>query len=642
MTPRLALALFVPLLIYIAVTRLMALGLKPVQHDESMFAYYSHQILDGKIYEFMPILHGPLLEWMSAAVFKFIGDSDATMRLFPALCGIGIVLAVWGMRGALGRRAALLAILLIALSPTLLYFSRFCRNDIPFLFTATVMLCGFARFGQSGGAIPLCGAIVAGAVAMTIKETWLIFFFIQFAFLTACWIYSRIRRNPLDRTPGAGAALSALRTRPLPLALGLSLGALLGLFLIIALYTSFFRYPDHADGIVEAFQYWLAEHRSHRIEGPYHFYVIHLAIYELPLLIFWSASLVYRAARNRAGSPEAGRYRVIAGVWTAASVVALILFWNRPLPETFDDIAHMSLGLHVWIAVQLVVLVCVACWKHLNRGRTLHAFADCWTGASLVIFSYAGEKVPWVTAHIVLPMTLSCALYADRWVQEWLDREARGERLSLPLRLAHGAGAGMATLGLGWMLWLSLFVSFINPGNPIERHSYASSHPEFHLAVQQVIREALETPMGYDTRFAFEGEVAWPLWWTLRKFDLKTPEVYPALLPPYVIVDEYIYESEPAYRDAYTWQRVRFRHYWQPEPLEWRAMWRLDLLLRNASSLSPEDQILRAEGRTEWVKLAKAMFLRDEDIRGPTRWNELGGLDAYVGRLKPDSVPGDT
>jgi len=31
------------------------------------------------------------------------------------------------------------------------------------------------------------------------------------------------------------------------------------------------------------------------------------------------------------------------------------------------------------------------------------------------------------------------------------------------------------------------------------------------------------------------------------------------------------------------------------------------------------------------------MFLRDENIQGPTRWDELGGLDAYVGRLKPNA-----
>lgn len=632
--PRLAVALFVPLLVYTAVTRLMALGLKPVQHDESMFAYYSHLMLDGKPYEFMPILHGPLLEWTTAGVFSLFGASDATMRLFPALCGIGIVVMVWGLRGATGRRAALLAVLFIALSPTLLFFSRFCRNDLPFLFTATVTLWGFVRYAQSGGAVPLFIALLAGATAVTIKETWLIFFFIQLAFLAACWIYSRVKRLSLNQAPAVGAVLPALRQRPFTMGLAASMGAVL----IIALYSSFFHYPAHWDGVAESFQYWLEEHRSHRIEGPYHFYLIHLAIYELPLLVFWCGSLVYRFAQvDDAAEPMAGRQRSAFWSWVAVSAATLIVFWNRKLPDVFDDVAHMSLGLHVWMAAQLVLLVCIACWKHLNRGQTLHAFADCWTGASFVIFSYAGEKVPWVTAHIVLPMTLSCAMYADLGVSRWLAAANAPGRRSFLRRLSHWGGAGLATLSLGWLLWLSLLVSFINSGNPIERHTYAASHPEFHLAVKQVIHEAMKTPMGADTRIAFEGEVAWPLWWSLRNFELKTPEVYPGTYPPYVIVDQYAYDAAPAYRDDYIWQRVRFRHYWQPEPLDWSAMRRLDLLLRPNRVLSKEQQAVRKTAGNEWLKLAKAIFLRDENIQGPTRWDELGGLDAYIGRLKPEA-----
>lgn len=632
--PRLAFALFVPLLVYIAVTRLMAMGLKPVQHDESMFAYYSYLITQGRIYEFMPILHGPVLEWATAGMFRIFGDSDATMRLFPALCGAGIATTVWGLRDVMGRRSALLALLFIALSPTLLFFSRFCRNDIPFLFAATLMIWGFARHGRSGGAVPLFIGLLAAALAVAIKETWLIFFFIQLAFVAACWIYSQVKGLPLAEPPAAGPAYAALKNRWLTIGIGLSTG----IFLVIAFYSSFFHYREHMDGVIEAFQYWLAEHRKHRIEGPYHFYLIHLAIYELPLLLFWAGALVWRFISASPNEAASGRDRGLAGLWALVSLLTLVLFWNRSLPVAFDELLHMTLGMHLWMAVQLVLLVCVACWKHLNRGRTFHAFADCWTGASLVIFSYAGEKVPWVTAHLVLPMALSCALYADSAVSRWVAAEASEESMRLPRRIMHWGAAGLATFSLGWLLWLSLFLAFLNSGNPIERHTYASSHPEFHLAVKQVIHEAGESPMGYDTRIAFEGEVAWPLWWSLRKFELKTPEVYPAAHHPFIILDEYAYDAGPEYREDYTWQRVRFRHYWQPEPLDWRAMRRIDLLLRPAGGLSTEQRDLRKTARHEWLKLLKATFLRDENIRGPTRWYELGGLDAYIGRLKPEEL----
>lgn len=629
--PRAAWIAFVCLLAYLAATRLLFLGLKPVQHDESMFAYYSYGITQGLNYEFMPILHGPLLEWATAGVFQLLGDSDATMRLFPALCGVGIAVALWTLRRSIGPRAALLSIAYIAGSPTLLFFSRFIRNDIPFLFVAMVMVSAFAAYGRRGSPVPLVVAMLGAALAVSIKETYVIFFFILAAFAAACGIYGAVHDRAPSAWPVTRHVFTAFRRRPITLAFSSGLG----IFLVIALYSSFFHYPAHWDGVVEALRYWSEEHQKHRIEGPYHFYLIHLAIYELPLLLFWLAALVHGFWRLAPEVRSRGMVRAVQGVWFAGSLVALALFWRTSLPEGFADLTYMALGLHAWMAVQIVAGVSVACWKHLNRGKPFHAFADCWTGASLVIYSYAGEKVPWVTAHIALPLTLACALHADGLLTAMPSRAALPRpfpRLAAAARIAGGAAAA---LGFAAMLALSLYLAFVNNGNPIERHTYASSHPQFHRAVRGLTDEAIDSVMGYDSRIAFKGEVTWPLWWSLRKFDLKTPEVYAGTFPPYVIVDEYEHQAGPAYWADYDWQRVRFRHYWQPRPLDADAMLRLDLLIRGENNLPEAERDLRRRASTDWLKLLKATFLREEDIEGPTRWDELGGLDAYIGRLKP-------
>lgn len=624
--PRLALLALALLFAYLALTRVLFLGLKPVQHDESMFAYYSFQIFRGQSYEFMPILHGPLLEWVTALVFRLLRDSDATMRLFPALCGVGIAAALWSLRGAVGTRAALLAVAFLAVSPTLLFFSRFIRNDVPFLFAATLMLLSLSSFGRTRSRFSLLFALLLAGVAVSIKETYVIFFFILLAFAAACALHAALTKRPLAESPVSGGVIFALRRRPITLLLGLALASLL----VVAFYTSFFRYTAHWDGVWEALQYWAGEHTKHRIEGPYHFYLIHLAIYELPFLLFWIGALLHQFWTPANGAPYPPALRLLRWGWAAISLIALFVFWNVPLPAAFDAWAHMTLGLHVWMAAQLVLLVSVAAWKQVSRGRNLAAFADVWTGASLVIYSYAGEKVPWVTAHIALPMILACAIHADSLLSYFAAAPSPAARR---LRWVAAPAAG---LGLGWLLWLSLFVAFVNSGNPIERHTYASSHPQFHAAVREIVDEALNSPMGYDTRIAFVGEVAWPLWWYLRGFELKTPEVLPGTDPPYIILDEYAYDAAPDYLERYNWKRVRFRHYWQPRPLDWRAMRRLDLLVRPASSLATEEADLRDRARNEWLKLAKATFLRDENIQGPTRWDELGGLDAWVGRLKSE------
>lgn len=622
------------LLVYLALTRLLFLGLKPVQHDESMFAYYSYLITQGLNYEFMPILHGPLLEWATAAVFRIFRDSDATMRLFPALCGIGIGAALWMLHASIGSRAVLLAIGFVAASPTLLFFSRFIRNDIPFLFVATAAVAAFAAYGRRGSWPPLAVALLAAGLAISIKETWVIFFFILAAFAAACALYGMLHDRRPSEWPIARHVLLAPRRHPVALAFFASLGA----FVVIALYSSFFHYPAHWDGVAEALRYWAGEHRKHRIEGPYHFYLIHLAIYELPLLVFWLAVLVRNFWRLASDAPHRPLVRAAQLAWIAGGVITLCLYWRAPLPKAFDDLAHMTLGFHPWLAAQLVLGVSVACWKHLNGNKPFHAFADCWTGASFVIYSYAGEKVPWVTAHIALPLCLACALHAEDLLKA-LARRADASAATPRLALLRIAGVSAAALAFASMLALSLFLAFVNNGNPIERHTYASSHPEFHRAVGELVEEAIESPMGFDSRIAFKGEVAWPLWWTLRHFELKTPEVYPGTFPPFVILDEYEYMNRPEWLADYDWKRVRFRHYWQPRPLDIDAMLRVDLLLRSEDALDASRREFRRQLRNEWLKFLKAVFLREEDIEGPTRWNELGGLDAYIGRLKPRLGP---
>jgi uncharacterized protein (TIGR03663 family) len=618
-----ALAAFGLLVAYILATRLIRLDLRPVQHDESMFAYYSYRSLVAEPYEFLPILHGPLLEWATTLVFLIAGDSNTTMRLFPALCGVGVALVLWALRGTIGSRAALLAIAFLAISPTLLFFSRFCRNDIPFLFTAILLVWNATQYARSGSRLHLIAAILCAGLAVSIKETYVIFFFILLSYAVACGIHAAIRNRPLDEVP----ILQGLR-RALTRHWSASLfGLVLASALVVTLYTSFFHYPRHWDGVVKALIYWTAEHRSHRIDGPYHFYLIHLAIYELPFLIFWAAFLAREAWRRESSDAASRAGRLLRWGWLALSLVTLVLYWDTRLPPFFERFAHMTLGLHPWMAVQLVVVVGAASWNHVERGHYFHAFADTWTGASLVIYSYAGEKVPWVTAHIVLPMLLSAALYADDLLREW----------EAPDTARPGTGrwiaSATAAAGLGWLVWLSLFVNFVNAGNPIERHSYAGAHPQFQTAVDRVIDEALNGPMGYDTRIAFEGELAWPMWWHLRRFDFKTPRLPESPGPSFLIADELVYRERGVMLEGYEWERVRFRHYWQPLPLDWRAMRRIDLLLP-LTNRGAESNANREHARNEWLKLLKATFLREEDVVGPTRWEHLGGLDAYVGRLK--------
>lgn len=123
--------------------RVWDLGSRAMHHDESLHAYFSNQIYIGAGYEHTPLLHGPL-QFFSTALAFFVagGTSDTAARILPALFGTALVALPLMFRERLGRVGAATATALLAVSPTLLYFSRFARNDIWIaFFTLAIVVC---------------------------------------------------------------------------------------------------------------------------------------------------------------------------------------------------------------------------------------------------------------------------------------------------------------------------------------------------------------------------------------------------------------------------------------------------------------------------------------------------------------------
>ena len=123
-------ALYATLISFALGLRLWDLGARAIHHDEALHMFYAWELFMGRGYEHVPFMHGPLQFFGSAVIFRIFGDSDYTARLLYAVVGAGMVGAPFFLRSYLGRTGALTAALLLAISPTLLYFSRFARGDI--------------------------------------------------------------------------------------------------------------------------------------------------------------------------------------------------------------------------------------------------------------------------------------------------------------------------------------------------------------------------------------------------------------------------------------------------------------------------------------------------------------------------------
>ena len=109
------------------ILRQVQLGQAPFHPDESIHAFFSYGF-GG--YHYDPVYHGPLLYHLVALFFKAFGQYDYVARLVPSLLGIGLVAMVLGpARRWMGNRAALAAAGLIAVSPSIVTYSRHLLHD---------------------------------------------------------------------------------------------------------------------------------------------------------------------------------------------------------------------------------------------------------------------------------------------------------------------------------------------------------------------------------------------------------------------------------------------------------------------------------------------------------------------------------
>ena len=142
-----------------------------MHYDESLHAYYSWDLFVGNGMRHEPWIHGPLQFFLNAAVFSVFWDSDYTARLIYCFFGAGLVGLHYFLRDYMGRVATLTAGAMLAGSPTMLYFSRYARNDILMAFWALTLfvLVWIYLHEQKNRYLYMFSAILA--LAFTTKET---------------------------------------------------------------------------------------------------------------------------------------------------------------------------------------------------------------------------------------------------------------------------------------------------------------------------------------------------------------------------------------------------------------------------------------------------------------------------------------
>ncbi len=192
-----------------AAMRLWELEGRTMHYDEAIHLHFAWKLARGVEFVHSPWMHGPLQIELVAVVLKYLGDTDFLARLPYALFGVTLTVLPYFMRRLIGDKGAVCAAVILAFSPSLLYFSRFGRNDILMAVWAVLLLIMLWQYGISNRRRYLFGAAAVTALMLATKET--AYFVILFMGLAAMalgwrelWGFVKTRRGLMGMQGSAG------------------------------------------------------------------------------------------------------------------------------------------------------------------------------------------------------------------------------------------------------------------------------------------------------------------------------------------------------------------------------------------------------------------------------------------------------
>ena len=587
------------LLVAAVALRVYDLGARVMSHDESIHSFYAYELLRQGTYTHDPTYHGPLLYHLNALIFFFLGASDATARLGAALAGTALVASVWLFRPYLGRAGAFGAATLVALSPALLFYSRqvwmdihvalfsmfwiygvfrylaertrrwiflvaaamllaFAAKEVAFIFGAIMgiwllvelvasrrsdparaMAAGDLMVFMLGLVLPFSSGAAYLALGWNVRDTNArgLLVVLGLAALGGVIVWGWIRMRGRLLAPGAAPTQHGMRLRDWVWSMALFWG------ISILLFTAFFTNLRNglSTGIVGSLGYWLTQHEVARGSQPWFYYLLLAVLYEILPLIAGSIAIVAAAAALRRAS------------------------WD---PATGD------LGPDATASAQEAAdaRATTASVGRSDR-RSFFSFLLWWVIATWGAYTWAGEKMPWLVTHLMLPLAIFAGwgiarlilgaragskagalvlvaggavvpVVAFEWLlgsafagatttavadtMEWMVRAlvlvvlvafmARAAWRAGVRQAARWVALGVAVLLFALTVRAGIRLCYINYDLATEHLSYAQGSPDVKRAMREIELISERSAGDRELFVAYDDQSSWPFVWYLRDY----------------------------------------------------------------------------------------------------------------------------
>jgi uncharacterized protein (TIGR03663 family) len=237
-------AIFIVPILLAAALRFPDLASRPMHADEAVHADKFGTLLEGGGYAYDPSeYHGPTLyyltlpsAWLRGAR-RYVEIDEVILRSAPAAIGVALVVAHIGARGFLGPPGAVVAALLAAISPAMVFYSRYFIHEILLVFFSFGSLLAAWRYVRHPGTPAALLTGVCVGLMLATKET--------APLALVCMLLALALNHLVDRWHGQSLPPigSVLRSRHVMLAL------LAAVLVSSVLFSSFLTHPQ---GIVDS------------------------------------------------------------------------------------------------------------------------------------------------------------------------------------------------------------------------------------------------------------------------------------------------------------------------------------------------------------------------------------------------------
>ncbi|HVZ80962.1 MAG TPA: flippase activity-associated protein Agl23 [bacterium] len=613
------------LLLIAVFTRFDHLGNKPHHHDESMHSAYSAELFQDGNYKYDPMLHGPFQFHGNALMYYLFGVSPATSRFLAASFGILTVVLAMLLGPFLGRWGAFLATLLIVISPSFMYFDRFTREDAYVLGGTFLWVVFLFRYYRSRLPSDLWWAALGFVIAFCTKES----IFITIAVLGT---YLFIRLLPwLDvliagGLTAFGMSMTLVLEKGNPARMPVLMLCLAAAFAytvvqIAVRWIEYTKKPKSAPPVWDMLLGLEAGAILWELVAYGLWWVLAILVlricphFGISVPLFFSALLLfsYFGLLIRFGwlwlknvSPA------LTGSLSICSIIFTLLFttfftvgadqgdlWSR-FHELLEALYRGAFGgLEYWwgqhdvhrgdepwfyyllqlpaneMVSFLFSFIGILYYGFFKR-QNIPLFLAYWYVGSLALFSWAGEKMPWLILHPLLPSLLLSAYLVGQAVES-VPAGFFGRTVRTAIFLVFG-------LLTSYSLHSAVLLSFYHESNPVESLVYVQSGPDC-LEVEKIVRRISygetggpnpEAPAGIsDGEKAFhdglaltiESTCSWPFAWNFRDFPKRNhPDHITMADNPIILTGvELDHESYPILSTAgYVNRKYKLRTWWIP------------------------------------------------------------------------------